>query len=166
MQPVHSFPVYIIIVDNNSEYFTFFIFSEENHLCKSKTSIKSFKTCLGVLWRRRSKISCLVAVNKSCAYDLQAKSRSMVRVWLNNVWLIVRSACASERTALIILSLLWVMCWKPVAIWSVNHVENWDCLVIYEVLAAELIDPNRPAILLSRSRFERAGGIWTASLSL
>ncbi len=110
MQPIHSFPVYIIIVDNNSEYFTFFIFSEENHLCKSKTSIKSFKTCLGVLCRRRSKISCLVAVNKSCAYDLQAKSRSMVRVWLNNVWLIVRSACASERTALIILSLLWVIC--------------------------------------------------------
>ncbi len=82
------------------------------------------------------------------------------------MWLIVRSACASERT-----------CFDNIIIAIGDVLETSGHLICqpcgelrlfgyFIVLAAELIDPNRPAILLSRSRFERAGGIWTASLSL
>ncbi len=77
IQSIHSFSVYITIVDINSEYFTFFL--KRTIYVNLKPQLNRSKHVSGSC-EDEAKISCLVAVNKSCAYDLQAKSRSMVRV--------------------------------------------------------------------------------------
>lgn len=87
-------------LDNSSEKLKSFNFSDVTHLCWSKVSIKSFKACLGVFCRQRSRISCLAAVSKSCADVLQAISCSIMQVSFKSKWLTVQSAQASDLTAL------------------------------------------------------------------